>query len=62
MKAKFFTRNAISFEVESPEEAMLLEAFLEMEGKLKVWDEDTVYLAEEAGVNKVVIVKSIMED
>ena len=62
MKAKFFTRNAISLRVESPEEAMLLEAFLEMEGKLKVWDEDTVYLAEEAGANKVIIVKSIMED
>jgi len=62
MKAKFFTRNAISFEAESPEEAMLLEAFLKMEGKLKVWDEDTVYLAEEAGAKKVVIVKSNMED
>ena len=62
MKAKFITRNAISFEVESPEEAMLLEAFLEMEGKLRVWDNDTVYLAEEAGVEKVVILKSIKED
>ena len=62
MKAKFITRNAISFEVESPEEAMLLEAFLEMEGKLRVWDNDTVYLAEEAGVEKVVILKSIRDD
>ena len=62
MKAKFVTQNEISFEVESSEEALLLEGFLDMDGKLEVWDVDAVYLTEGSGVKKVVIVKSNMED
>lgn len=56
MKAKFFTRNSISLIVESPEEAMLLEAFIEMGNNLKIDKNEMTYFLDDNGVKQVLII------